>query len=154
MKNKNFFKSFVHAANGIRLACRDERNMRCHITAGALITVFAYFYGLSKTEWAILLIAIFSVIASELVNTAVERAVDTATNEFRETAKIAKDAAAGAVLMTAIGAVLIGICLFGDIYRITYTLLSIFKSPVNLAICSAVLLLCIVFLIITRRKGK
>lgn len=154
MKNKNFFKSFIHAADGIKAACRDERNMRCHMVVAVLTAVFAYFYGLTGTQWAILLVSIFSVLAAELVNTAVERAVDTATDEFRETAKIAKDTAAASVLVTAIGAVLIGICLFGDFKRITYTLGIIFTEPKNLALCTAALLLCIVFLILTKRKGN
>ena len=64
---------------------------------------------LSRTDWALLVIAIVLVLSSELINTAIEKAVDLATQERHPLAKIAKDAAAGAVLVFAIGAVIVGV---------------------------------------------
>ena len=154
MKNKSFLNSFLHAVDGIFEACREERNMRFHIVTGVLICVFAHFYGLTSSEWAVLGMAITIVIAAELINTAVERTVDTATEEIRETARVAKDAAAGAGFVSAVGAVFIGVCLFGDAARITYALKTIFTDLQNMIICGTAFAMCIIFLILTNRKGK
>lgn len=135
MRNDNFFKSFYHAANGIRAACLRERNLRFHIVVANLICVFAYFFGLERIEWALLFLVIAVVISAELVNTAVENAVDTATMEIRPTARLAKDAAAGAVLLAAISAVAIGICIFGDVDMIIHTLKNIVTNAKSLAVC-------------------
>ena len=80
------------------------------------------------------MLTVFLVIFAELVNTAVEKAVDTATEEIKESAKIAKDAAAGAVLTLSVGAIAVGVCLFGDIEKITYTLTRIFTEPTALIV--------------------
>lgn len=155
MKNKNFLKSFKHAADGIITACREERNIRFHIAAVLSVFVFAAFYGLSRAEWAILVLTVISVISAELVNTAIERAVDTATEDIKLSAKIAKDAAAGAVLIAAAGAVCVGVCLFGNIKKIKHTLILIFTNPKNIGLCVTVLILYIGFLtIIKKRKIK
>ena len=119
-----------------------------------LICVFAYFYGISKIEWAILAICIFAVISAELTNTAIERCVDTATTEIKPTAKLAKDAAAGAVLVTAIGAVLVGVCLFGDFGKISATLIHIFTKPEILIPCLVLGVLDIVFLIFGGKNDR
>ena len=91
--------SFIYAITGIYNAIRTEFNLRFHLVIANLICIFAYFYDLERTGWAALVVTIFTVITAELINTAVERAVDTATTEISPTAKLAKDASAGAVLM-------------------------------------------------------
>lgn len=128
MKNRSFFKSVYHALEGFYNACLEERNLRFHIVIANLICVFAFFYGLGRNGWALLAAVITLVICMELLNTAVERAVDTATKEILNSAKLAKDASAAAVLFSAAGAVLAGVCLFGDVSRITYTLNIIFTD--------------------------
>lgn len=129
--------SFYHAIEGIIKSVREERHMRIHISFANLIAVFAYFYGISRTECAIIILICGAVISAELLNTAVERAVDTATKEFSDTAKLAKDSAAGAVLILAAAAVLIGFCVFGDFEKIKNTLIYIFTAPRILLPCLA-----------------
>lgn len=154
MKNKNFIKSLSHALCGIKDACREERNLRFHFAAGVMVCVFAAFYGLNKTEWAVLILTISAVITAELFNTGIERAVDTATDEIKESAKLAKDSAAAAVLCSAIGAAAVGVCLFGDIKKITYTLINIFTDVQNSIFFAAVLAVCIGFLAFAGKRRK
>lgn len=107
-----FIKSFGYAFRGIFHTILTERNMRIHVTCVCYMLGFLLltdWFVLSRTDWALLVIAIVLVLASELINTAIEKAVDLATQERHPLAKIAKDAAAGAVLVFAIGAVIVGV---------------------------------------------
>lgn len=145
---------FRYAIEGILSAIKSEVHLRFHIVIANLIAVFAYFYGISNVEWAILTICIFVVISAELFNTALEKAVDTATSEIKPTAKLAKDAAAGAVLMLCIGAVLVGVHLFGDFAKIGKTLVHIFTEPEILIPCLMLGILDIVFLIFGGKNDR
>lgn len=112
---KGLIKSFGYAFRGIWFAVQNERNMRVHITFMVYMYFFlcAYdFFTVSKTQFAILFLANAAVLAAELFNTAIERAVDLAAKgERNETAKVAKDAAAGAVLVFAVFSVAVGIAI-------------------------------------------
>ena len=127
LKNSNFLASVRHATDGFLHAASCERNLRFHLCTANLICLFAGFFGISKTEWAILFIAIMAVLTAELFNTAIERAVDTATDDFCESAKHAKDASAAAVLVAAVFAIVCGTCLFGDFRKIQIALCKIFQ---------------------------
>lgn len=109
---KNFLKSFVYAFGGIKYCVVNERNMRIHLCFVAYmfgyLTVYDFFK-VSSTEFAVLVVVCSLVTALEAVNTAIEKAVDLETKEINPLAKIAKDAAAGAVLLAAVGAVAAGI---------------------------------------------
>lgn len=110
-------KSFGYAFRGIFYALRYERNFRIHVVCMAYMYGFLGiydFFSVTRTQWAVLFLANAMVIAAELVNTAVERAVDLASSEHTEKGKIAKDAAAGAVLCCAIFAVCTGIAILGQ----------------------------------------
>ncbi len=146
--------SFYYAVRGIVDAIRAERNLRFHLAIANLIVVFAYFYGISKIEWMMLLTCIALVIAAELINTAIERAVDTATKEIKPEARIAKDAAAGAVLILAVLSVVVGIYIFGDTERINQTLIHIFAAPQVLIPCLVLGILDILFLIFGGKHEK
>ena len=112
---KSFLKAFVYAFQGIIAAIKTQRNFRIHLVAVIYVTAFSFFYNLSKSDY-ILLVLTFSLVTSlELVNTAVEAAVDICSPQYSKLAKIAKDTAAGAVLIAAIGAVVMGVILFWDI---------------------------------------
>ena len=105
-------KSFVYAFNGIVYTVKNERNMRIHLVCMTYmfsILVFSDWFIISKTEYAILLLACGTVIAGETVNTAIENAVNLASKEKTAYGRIAKDAAAGAVLLSTAFAVLCGI---------------------------------------------
>lgn len=110
---KNLIKSFGYAFKGIVSCINKERNLRIHICF--LVYMFGFltvhnFFEVSKTQFAILIAVSALVISLELVNTGIESAVDLAANgKTLPLAKLAKDAAAGAVLVSAIGAVAVGL---------------------------------------------
>ncbi len=109
---KNLLKSFVYAFRGITYCIAHERNMRIHLCFTAYMFGFLTvhdFFEVSRTQFALLFAVSGMVLALEAVNTAVEKAVDLATKEINSLAKISKDAAAGAVLIAAIGSVAVGI---------------------------------------------
>lgn len=112
---KGLTKSFTFAFRGIRNCILSERNMRIHIVITVFMFLLSLFYNFSRTEYILLLLTISSVIACEMLNTAVEAFVDLAAPSYNKLAQITKDIAAGAVLVSAIIAVAIGIILFWDI---------------------------------------
>lgn len=150
---KKVINSFINAVLGVYSAFRSERNLRFHFAVANLIVIFAYFYGLSKSEWAILALSIASVITCEMLNTGIERAVDTATSEYSETAKLAKDISAGAVLICAVFAIIIGFMLFFDIGRILKTLEYIFTNPLILVPCLFVGIIDVLIVIFGGKKN-
>ncbi len=109
------FKSFLYAFRGILAAVRTQRNIRIHLTAAMYVTAFSFFYDLTRLEYVLLALTFGAVISCEMINTAVEAAVDISSPDYSEKAGFAKDVAAGAVLVAAIFAVVVGVLLFGDI---------------------------------------
>lgn len=114
MEMRKLLESFNHAINGVIDAVRTQRNMKIHIVAAVLILTACFFFNISRVEFLILAITITMVIAAELINTAIEAAVDLSANYYHPLAKIAKNTAAGAVLVTAINALIVGYFIFGD----------------------------------------
>ena len=111
---KNLIKSFGYAFQGIFTSITKERNMRIHIVCMIYMFFFLFafdFFEITRTQIAILLIACGLVIGAELINTAVEAVVDLHGKEYTEYGKIAKDCAAGAVLVFAVFSVLCGIAI-------------------------------------------
>jgi diacylglycerol kinase (ATP) len=111
-RSQSLFQSFNVAAEGIVHAVRTQRNLWIHFAIAAAVLIAAIGFGASKLELAVLLLAITFVLVAELVNTAVEAAVDVASTSFDPMAKIAKDIAAGAVLVAALNAVAVGYLVF------------------------------------------
>lgn len=112
---KKFLKSFVYASKGIIYAVITGRNMRIHLCAAAYTLYFALgFYRLSRGELAALILTIAAVISLEALNTAVERLADSVTRETHPLIGKCKDCAAGAVLISAIASVFVGITLLWD----------------------------------------
>lgn len=109
---KRFGRGFIYAYNGIRLAIQEERNVRFHLCAAVYAYLAAWLAGLNQSDIALLSLAIFCVIQAELMNSAVERAVDKPDTSHWWSAGAAKDMAAGAVLMSAVGALFVGGFLF------------------------------------------
>ncbi len=104
--------SFAYAFRGIFDGIKNERNMMIHYSAVVLVVVFGITLKLTVTEWGICLVLCGMVIALEQVNTAIEAVVDLVTEEHKELARLAKDTAAGAVLVAAITAAIVGGLIF------------------------------------------
>lgn len=107
-----FARGFVYAYNGIRAAIQEERNFRFHLCAAFYAFVAAFWAELDPVETALIALCVAAVLALELVNSAIERAVDKPDTTHWWTAGAAKDMAAGAVLVMAIGTVIVAMCLF------------------------------------------
>lgn len=106
--------SFNHAYRGLIYAVRTQRNMRFHVVASAVVLVLSLLVGVTKLELAMLVLVIMAVFVTELLNTALEFAVDLVTREYHPLAKLAKDVSAGAVLVTSIAALAVGYLVLSD----------------------------------------
>ena len=109
---KKLINSFKYAIQGIFTSFKTEKNMKIHILIMLLVVLAGVLLKISKLEWIICIILFSIVIAGELFNTAIETVVDMVMPEKNEKAKIAKDVSAGAVLVLAIGASIIGFMIF------------------------------------------
>ena len=109
---KALIKSFQHAFCGILTSFVIGRNIKVHYIAALAAILGGLYFGISKVEFLIILLVSTQVICLEMVNTAIERTVDLVTSEYHLYAKIAKDIAAGAVLVAAIFATIIGGIIF------------------------------------------
>lgn len=111
---KKFLKSFSYAFNGVRKAVRTERNMRFHMVAAFYVIIAAAVTKIPKLEWFVILFCFALVMGFELMNTALENLCDAAHPEKSSKIALAKDAAAGAVLVSAFISAVIGILIFFD----------------------------------------
>jgi diacylglycerol kinase len=105
-------RSFRYASLGIFYVLQSQHNAWIHAVATILVVAAGFYFHLSAAEWCLIVLAMTSVWTAEAMNTAVELLADAATNEFHPLIGRAKDVAAGAVLVTAIGASIIGIIIF------------------------------------------
>jgi diacylglycerol kinase (ATP) len=110
----NVVKSFEYALSGLRHAFRHERNMKVHLFMAILVLICGLWLQIDKWKVLMVLVAIVFVIFAELMNTAIENVVDLLTEEHRKKAKVAKDVAAGAVLVAAGFAVIAGALVFAE----------------------------------------
>jgi diacylglycerol kinase (ATP) len=148
----NLLWSFYYAFSGIFYAVFHERNLRIHFAAAAAALYFSRYYGLSRGEYALLLLVIGFVVTSELMNTAIERTVDLESPAFSPLAKIAKDVAAGAVLVSGITAAVVAFLFFWDIPTLGLILADLLAAPVLWAALLAAAFLW-VFLPFGRKRG-
>jgi diacylglycerol kinase len=105
--------SFGYAWYGIRHVLRTQRNARIQLAIGSLVLAAAVWLQVSSIELAILALCVVMVLAAEIMNTVVEAAIDLVTVNYHPLAKTAKDAAAGAVLVTSIGSAIVGLAVLG-----------------------------------------
>ncbi|MCS6774347.1 MAG: diacylglycerol kinase family protein [Anaerolineae bacterium] len=113
MKSPSLWASFRFAFAGIAHALRTQRNFRVHLLVTAAVVGVGLWLRISTDQWAILALTIGLVLHAELVNTALEAVVDHVSPEFHALAKIAKDCAAGAVVVAAATAVGVGLLVLG-----------------------------------------
>jgi diacylglycerol kinase (ATP) len=126
---RSFFRGFVYAFEGVAYVVRTQRNARVHLLAAGLVILAGACFRIAAIEWGILALTVGAVFGAEMINTALELQVDLASSApknagsstprgagpaaFDPKAKAAKDAGAGAVLITALAAVAVGVSIFG-----------------------------------------
>ena len=114
-KSQGFNNTFKNARKGFRLVLKSEKNIRVHIVIAFFVMLFAYLLDFTSLEICIALFAIALVIVSEMLNTAIEFALDSIYhNRYSRMVGMAKDISAGAVMFASIVAVIIGVILFGS----------------------------------------
>lgn len=111
-KEKPLLKTLSYGFNGIFYTLKHERNMVIHFLVMILVIIAGIVFKITFVEWGVCFVLFALVLSLELMNTALENVVDLVTEEKKAKAKVAKDAAAGAVLVAAIFAVIIGISIF------------------------------------------
>ncbi len=115
-------ESFVYAISGILYAFKSQRNIKIHFIIALFVIIFSCLLKLSTTELLIVYVTITMVLASEMVNTAIETVVDMYTQEYHPLAAVAKNVAAGAVLISAINALVVGYFIFYNKFIILLSL--------------------------------
>ena len=113
MRNINRLESFRYALAGIWYTLKTQRNAQIHLGITTTIVILGLTLKLTRTEWAILMLTTGFVWATEMLNTVAEAAMNYATTDFNPQVKIVKDVAAGAVLIAAITAVIVGLLILG-----------------------------------------
>lgn len=154
MKNDNFFEACGNATNGIIYSATTQRNIRIQLVLAVIVMVLSLFYGLNTAEFLCLLFAVFMVIFAELINTAIETVVDLFVDVYHPKAKISKDVAAGAVVLAACNALVVGYFIFFKEENLKAISDSIFnnmvKSPMHLAFVAIML---VVIAVISMKAG-
>ena len=107
-----FLKGFVYARNGIIFLVKSERNFRVHLVVLILVIALGWYFSITRNEWLVIILTASVVLALEGVNTSIERLSDLYSTDQNEQIRVIKDVAAGAVLIAAIGAVIVGILVF------------------------------------------
>ena len=105
--------SFGHAFRGVGAALRSELHLQFHAVASVAVLGLGLYVGLTTTEWALVALAVAGVWAAELLNTALETLTNLVSPDYHPLAGRAKDVAAGAVLLAALGALVVGGLVFG-----------------------------------------
>ena len=121
-QSKNFQKSCLYALNGVRLAFRSQRNFRKHLLIAFLTFSIAFFLKVELLEFCIILFANVFVLVVEMINSVVEFVIDAYyKNKWAKLAKLSKDIAAGAVLISAVSSAIISLLIYGSkIYELYY----------------------------------
>lgn len=109
----NLLRSFHYALAGLEYVVRSERNARIHLGVAAVVMTLSLWLQLDLIEWVLVVAAIALVFAGEMLNTVVELVVDLIVQEEHDLAKRAKDVAAGAVLVAAVAAAIMGVLILG-----------------------------------------
>ena len=143
LKNDNFIEACNNAVNGIIYAATTQRNIKIQLVLAVIVMVLCLFYGLNTTEFLCLVFAVFMVIFAEMINTAIETVVDLFVDVYHPKAKIAKDVAAGAVVLATCNALIVGYFIFFKAENLKAISDSIFnnmvKSPLHLAFVAIIL---------------
>ena len=152
MKPGNWLESLNCAIEGILWAVKKERHLRYHFLAALAVLFLALFFHVNALEFFLLVLAALLVIFAELINTAIEAVVDLVTEEYHELAKRAKDVAAGAVLVTSVGAVILGyLVLSGYIFPLFDSEPTLTRQPQGTLPVGALLMVVILVVLLKAR---
>lgn len=155
LKVKKIIDSFNYGIEGIIYAVRTQRNMKIHMVIAIFVLLACFFFDVSKVELLMVTITITMVIVAEMINTAIEASIDTTTNYYHPLAKIAKNVAAGGVLITAINALLVGYIVFYDkLSNLSLTMLLTIKNSNPHKIFFMMVIICIVTVIVKAVYGE
>jgi diacylglycerol kinase (ATP) len=138
--------SFNYAFEGIIYVVRTQRNMRVHFAVALAVLPVGVVLGVTRFELLALLLSVSFVLIAEMFNTALEKAIDVATNSFDPLARVAKDVAAGAVLVAAVNATFVGYLVFAERLRDPShrAIDSVRDSPVHLTVIALALVIMLV----------
>ncbi len=117
MKRRTFLKSLNDAVGGVIYVIRHERNMSLHFLFAVLVLLSAIVLGVPQTQWILLCFCVVLVLVTEMINTAVEHLVDLVKDTFHPQARVIKHISAGMVLVSAAGAVIVGVLVFSRYLR-------------------------------------
>ncbi len=142
----SFLRGFRYAFRGIIHCIKNERNMRFHTVAALYVLVFARFFDFTKEDYILLLLTIGSVLAAETFNTAIEELCDRVSTDYHPLIQFAKDCAAGAVLILAVFAVIVGVILFGNLDGFLAMYHFYLSHPVNLIVLAFSAVLSLIYI--------
>lgn len=109
---EQFHKSVGHALDGIEYAINHERNIKIEIFLAIIASILGFILKISIIEWIVIILLIALIISLELINTSIERCVDLVTKDYHDLAKVSKDMAAGAVLVSSLFSIIVGLLIF------------------------------------------
>ncbi|KXZ39686.1 diacylglycerol kinase (ATP) [Alkalithermobacter thermoalcaliphilus JW-YL-7 = DSM 7308] len=146
MRKSTIIEAFNRAIDGIIYTLKNERNMKIHYLIGVIVLFLSLFFDITRLEMIVLFFAISLVIISEMINTAIEKSIDLFTDKYHELARIAKDVAAGAVLISSLNSVVVGYIIFFDrINPLSHILLNkIRKSEIHVTVIAILIVLILV----------
>jgi len=150
---KNHLDSFRYAVEGIVHVFRTQKHMRFHFLTVVLVLMIGLILRLSRVEMAVLFLVVSGVLVAEMMNTAIESVVDMVTQAYHPLAKLAKDIAAGAVLIASITAAIVGGILFFGSNRLATLHLRLERDPPSLTVILTVVVLVLIITMISKVMG-
>jgi len=155
MPFRKWFDSANNAIEGILYAAKTQRHLRYHLYCAITVLILSYLLGVQRHDFLIIAVTVILVLMAEMMNTAIEFLVDLVSPDYSEKARIAKDVAAGAVLITACGAVVVGyIILFPYVHDAFDSGVYIAKHASNEIALISLIIVLIVVVMLKARFGK
>lgn len=155
MKPTRFIDSLNCAIDGVLYTARTQQHMRNHFIVAIVVLVLSLILKVTAVEFILLALSISFVLFAEMMNTAVEAVVDMVTAEYHPVAKIAKDVAAGSVLLSVVGSVVTGyVILSGYIFPLYKELLAMIGTPAEMAAIVSLLVVIITVVMLKALSGK
>lgn len=145
---KHQINSFKVAIQGITYTIKNESHMRFHLVAGFYVILFGLFYSFTITQWAVIILLITSILMGEVFNTSLEKICDLNTEGYNPLVKVAKDTAAGAVLLLCIGAVCVACFFYIDLEIISNIFTFFINRPALLVLLILSVITSVVFVVL------